>query len=418
MGSSLALGLTEILSSGRGLWHGSVIRIQGYIEYALFPAPPLLSTDTARETDLSIISRYLIRQFIISMGAVSGILLLVFMSGRFLKYLGNAAEGEISADVLLTIMAYRFPGFLELILPLGLFIGILLAYGRMYLESEMTVLYACGVSDRQLLAKTLLGSLPVMLVVGAMSLYVAPWGMKQVERILADQAKATEFEMLAPGRFQELLSGSRVTYTEGLSDDKRKLEGVFIAEFGRNEPGLSIITAKSGSQLIDEKTGSRFLILEEGVRYDGKPGALDYQITEFGAYGLKIRSGSSGKVDLEDGVSTAQLWASEKPEDRAMLHWRFSLPLIVPIVTLLAVRLSRVNPRQGRFFHLLPAMLVYITYLGLLIVARDALANQKVPEWLGMLWVHALFLALGLWLQFGPSWLHRRRLAREDNANA
>jgi len=367
---------------------------------------------------LSIIFRYLIRQVMISMVAVSGILLLVFMSGRFLKYLGNASEGEISADVLLPIMAYRFPGFLELILPLGLFIGILLAYGRMYLESEMTVLSACGVSDRQLLGKTLIGSFPVMVLVGAMSLYVSPWGMKQVEHILADQAKATEFEMLVPGRFQELLSGGRVTYTEGLSDDKRRLEGVFIAEYGSDGEGLSIITAEAGSQLIDKATGSRFLILEDGARFDGAPGALDYKVTEFGAYGLKIQSGTARDVELEDGVSTATLWASDKPEDRATLHWRLSLPLIVPIVTLLAVRLSRVNPRQGRFFHLLPAMLVYITYLGLLIVARDALADGKVPEWLGMLWVHGLFLALGLWLQFGPAWLHRRRLMREGSGDA
>jgi lipopolysaccharide export system permease protein len=221
-----------------------------------------------------------------------------------------------------------------------------------------------------------------MLVVGAMSLYVSPWGMKQVETILAEQSRATEFEMLAPGRFQNLLSGGRVTYTESLSDDKRRLQGVFIAEYGDQEEGLSIITAESGSQLIDEETGSRFLILENGARIDGTPGRLD-------------------------------LWASEDPRDRALLHWRLSLPLIVPIVTLLAVRLSRVNPRQGRFFHLLPAMLVYITYLGLLIVGRDALADGKVPEWLGMLWVHALFLALGLWLQFGPAWLRRRRLIRE-----
>lgn len=367
---------------------------------------------------MSIIFRYLIRQVMISMVAVSGILLLVFMSGRFLKYLASAAEGKLSADVLALIMMYRFPGFLELILPLGLFIGILLAYGRMYLESEMTVLSACGISDQQLLTKTLLGSLPVMVTVGAMSLYVSPWGMKQVEYIFAEQAKATEFEMLAPGRFQNLLSGGRVTYTEDLSDDKRRLKGVFIAEYGRNGEGLSIITAEAGSQLIDQETGSRFLILEQGARFDGSPGTLDYKVTEFGAYGLKIQSGTARDVQLEDGVSTARLWESDDPEDRAMLHWRLSLPLIVPIVTLLAVRLSRVNPRQGRFFHLLPAMLVYITYLGLLIVARDALADGKVPEWVGMLWVHALFLLFGLWLQFGPPWLHRRRLMREGASHA
>lgn len=367
---------------------------------------------------MTIIFRYLIRQVMISMVAVSGILLMVFMSGRFLKYLGSAAEGEIAAEVLFSIMAFRFPGFLELILPLGLFIGILLAYGRMYLESEMTVLFACGVSDRQLLVKTLLGSLPVMLIVGAMSLYISPWGMKQVEQIFNEQRKATEFEMLAPGRFQDFSAGNRVTYTEGLSDDKRQLRGVFIAEYGKDGEGVTIFTAESGSQLIDQETGSRFLILEGGGRFDGQPGRLDYNVTGFEAYGLKIESGQARAKELEEGLSTLALMASDNPEDRALLHWRFSLPLIVPIVTLLAVRLSRVNPRQGRFFHLLPAMLVYITYLGLLIVARDALADEKVPEWIGMLWVHALFLAFGLWLQFGPAWLHRRRALKEARAHA
>src|SRR5690554_1890877 len=143
----------------------TVIRLQGYIEYPQISLSTISCFGTARETHLNIVFRYLIRQIMVSMVAVSGILLLVFMSGRFIKYLGNAAEGEIPAGVLFSIMAYRFPGFLELILPLGLFIGILLAYGRMYLESEMTVLFACGVSDRELLQKTLIGAIPVMLVV-------------------------------------------------------------------------------------------------------------------------------------------------------------------------------------------------------------------------------------------------------------
>lgn len=350
--------------------------------------------------------------------AVSSILLLVFMSGRFIKYLAEAAAGKLSGDVLFQIMAYRFPGFLELILPLGFFIGILLAYGRMYLESEMTVLFACGVSDRQVLGKTLVGSVLVMAVVGVMSLYVSPWGMEQVEAIFNEQRKATEFEMLAPGRFQDLATGNRVTYTEGLSSDKRELRGVFIAEFAKGEDGLTVITAEKGSQLIDQETGSRFLILENGARFAGVPGELAYQVTDFDAYGLKVEGAGGRDRELEEAVTTLELINSDNPKDRALLHWRFSLPLIVPIVTLLAVRLSRVNPRQGRFFHLLPAMLVYITYLGLLIVARNALADGKVPEWIGMLWVHAIFLALGLWLQFGPAWLYRRRLTREARAHA
>lgn len=367
---------------------------------------------------MSIIFRYLTRQILITMLAVSGVLLLVFMSGRFIKYLADAAAGELSGDVLFAIMAYRFPGFLELILPLGFFIGILLAYGRMYLESEMTVLFACGVSDRQVLGHTLIGALLVMMVVGAMSLWVTPWGMKHVDRIFNEQSQVTEFEMLAPGRFQNLSSGDRVTYTEALSDDKRKLQGVFIAEYSEADQQLSLVVAEEGSQFVDDETGSRFLVLERGTRFQGLPGELDYSITEFEAYGLKVaEQAARGSID-EEGMSTAALIQSQDPELRALLHWRFSLPLIVPIVTLLAVRLSRVNPRQGRFFHLLPAMMIYILYLGLLIAARDMLASGRVPEWIGMAWVHLLFLALGLWLQFGPAWLRRRRLERQGGDRA
>ncbi|ROT98354.1 LPS export ABC transporter permease LptF [Marinobacter sp. R17] len=366
-----------------------------------------------------IIFRYLTRQVLVSMLAVTGVLLLVFMSGRFIKYLADAAAGKIAGDVLFTIMAYRFPGFLELILPLGLFIGILLAYGRMYLESEMTVLFACGVSDRQVLAQTMVASLVVMIVVGSMSLYLSPWGMQKVQDIINQQKKATEFELLSPGRFQSLSSGDRVTYVEGLSDDKQKLLGVFIAEFKKDGSGLSMTTADAGSQFVDPDTGSRFLVLEDGQRYEGRPGDLDYKVTHFDAYGLKIQGPDSvSERTDEDAIPTLSLMRSDDPEMRALFHWRLSLPLIVPVVTLLAVRLSRVNPRQGRFFHLLPAMMIYITYLGLLIVARDALAKQQVPEWLGLTWVHVLFLAVGLWLQFGTAWVRKRRLVKEGRTHA
>ena len=363
---------------------------------------------------MSIVFRYLTRQVLVSMLAVTGVLLMIFMSGRFIQYLGDAVEGKIAADVLFQIMGYRFPGFLELILPLGLFIGILLAYGRMYLDSEMTVLFACGFSDRQLLGRTMVASVAVMLVVGAMSLYITPWGMRQVDNILEEQRKATGFEMLSPGRFQELSSGKQVVYTEDLSDDRQQLQGVFIAELPEDGKSVTVTTAEVGSQFVDDKTGSRFLVLEDGQRFRGIPGQLDYDVMEFSAYGTKVaEKEASPQGQDEEAIPTAELMRSDNAELRALLHWRFSLPLIVPIVTLLAVPLSRVNPRQGRFFHLLPAMLIYISYLGLLIVARNSLANERVPEWLGLIWVHVLFLFIGLWLQFGSEWLRKKRLEKQ-----
>ncbi len=333
--------------------------------------------------------------------AVSTILMLIFLSGRFVRYLSEAAAGRISADALFLLISYRFPGFLELILPLGLFIGILLAYGRMYLESEMTVLHACGASPHKLLFLTVLSSLLVSLVVGAMSLYFSPWGMRQEEKLLADQSKLTEFDLLTPGRFQALKSGERVTYTESISGNKKILEHVFISEKSPNGQKLIVLSAASGTLKLDEKTGSRFLLLHNGKRFDGIAGQANYKVVSFETYGLKLEpqkpDDRGRKIEY---LRTQELLDSNEPEARAMLQWRISLPLLVPIVVLLAVPLSRVNPRQGRFFQLLPAMMIYITYLGLLIVSRKAISKAQLPEWIGVWWVHILFLCIGLCLQF------------------
>ena len=353
----------------------------------------------------------------VSMLAVTFVLLLVFMSGRFIKYLAKAASGGISPDVLFAIMGYRLPGFLELILPLGFFIGILLAYGRMYLESEMTVLHACGYSNRHLLAVTLGYSCVVAVFVGSMSLFLSPLGMQKVGNLLFEQSKMTEFEMLFPGKFQSFKSGASVTYTESLSDDKKTMFNVFISEKSKKNETLNLIYAASGTQRIDELSGERFLELHNGTRYEGHPGQLDYQVIEFESYGVRIEEKNEEQRSVkEEAISTVELWRASDLESKALLQWRISLPLLVPIVTLLAVSVSRVNPRQGRFFHLFPAMMMYVAYLGLLIVARKNLGKGNLPEWLGLWGVHLLFFSISIVLLTKDKWLvsiRRKRALQE-----
>ncbi|MGM0433525.1 MAG: LPS export ABC transporter permease LptF [Pseudomonadota bacterium] len=354
-----------------------------------------------------IIFRYLGRQVLTTMTAVALVLLLIFMSGRFLQYLASAAEGEYAANVIFIVMGYRLPEFLELILPLSFFLGILLTYGRMYQESEMTVLTACGVSERQILFLTLGPGLLVACLVGAMSLWLTPAGIQQVDRIFAEQAQRTGFEMLAPGRFQEMGSNERVTYTRAMSDDKQTLEGVFMAEGGK-DGRFTLMKAAEGTQIVEED-GERFLVLHEGVRFEGRPGGAEFDAMTFEDYGLRIESPSGvSSGGSRESQPTRELMASDAPADQAMVHWRLSLPLLVLVITVLAIPLSRVNPRQGRFFHLLPGILVFISYLGILILGRDAIASGQVPARAGLWAVHGGYLALGVVMLGWPALRLRR----------
>ncbi|MFC6693416.1 LPS export ABC transporter permease LptF [Pseudomonas lini] len=350
-----------------------------------------------------IVFRYLSREVLLTLSAVSAVLLVIIMSGRFIKYLAQAASGQLDPGSLFLIMGFRLPGFLQLILPLGLFLGILLAYGRLYLDSEMTVLSATGMSQQRLFRITLFPATLVALMVAWLSLSLAPQGANQFQLLLNKQDALTEFDTLEPGRFQALRDGTRVTYTEQLSDDRINLSGVFISQninSDKKDRGISVLVAEKGRQEI-RPDGNRYLILDNGYRYDGNPGQADYRAIKYEEYGVLLpKPDVSDEVTDRDAMTTRSLLGSDDIRSRTELQWRLSLPLLVFIVTLMAVPLSRVNPRQGRFLKLLPAILLYMAYLTILIAARGALEKGKIAPALGLWWVHAIFLAIGLGLLY------------------
>lgn len=365
-----------------------------------------------------IVLRYLTREVLVTLTAISAVLLVIIMSGRFIRYLAQAAQGALDPSVLLWIMWYRLPGFLYLILPLGLFLGILLAYGRMYLDSEMTVLTSSGISIRKIFAYTLLPTTIIAFVVAWLCLSLSPAGIVKVEKILNTQDSMTEFDTLIPGRFQSIKHGSRVTYTESVSEDKKQLNHIFISQTSTNSKGdrnTSLLSAKTGHIEL-QKDGSRYLILNDGYRYDGNPGQAQYRVTQYSTYGILLPKPEIN-VDVEDvdALPTNQLFNSNNLQDKVELQWRLSIPLLVFIVALLAVPLAKVNPRQGRFFKLIPAIFLYMLYLGLLIAVRGQVDKQRLP--IISFWaIHGVFFIIGLILLYWDSiqarFLHRSRGVR------
>lgn len=364
-----------------------------------------------------IIFRYLAKEIIFTLLAVCGVLLLIFMSGTFVRYLGDAAAGDISPSALIAIMGYRMPGFLELILPLGTFIGVMLAYGRLYVESEMVVLSACGLSQRRLLAYTLIAASPVILAVSVLGLYVSPKGVAAVEEIVAAQKARGEFDLLQPGQFQPMNKGQGTFYTAAISSDKQNLTGVFIADINPKtlltQSEASVIRSDSGQQWYNEEFQRRYFVLGEGKRYAGIAGEADFQELNFESFGQLMQENIGQyrvKYRVEAEPTLALLGATE-PIRIAGLQWRISLPVLVIVVCLLAVPLSRTNPRQGRYLGMIPAILLYIIYLVALNAARDQVKLGKLDPLLGLWIVHLVFFCIALLLF---NWANLRRWIRHS----
>lgn len=347
--------------------------------------------------------------------AVSVVLLAIIITGRFVKYLAEAATGKLAAEILLPVMLYRLPGFLELLLPLGLFIGILMAYGRLYVESEMVILSACGIGPGKLARLTLMPAILIAAAVAVLALEVTPRGAERSEAILNDPGALQGLQFLAAGRFQQRGSDGSVTYASSIDADTGVLQGVFAfrpeaAEDAAAAPNGSVLLATRGKVLREGASGLRYLELEDGQRFLGAPGRADFAAATFSVFAERLPDEPVAiKAQPVDARSTATLWGSRNPEDLAALHWRFSIIAMVPVIALLALALSRTNHRRGRYLSLAPALLLHLSYLFLLASTRSRVAEEgaDVIEFWGL---HAGFLLLALMLLFGPNLL--RRLGR------
>lgn len=361
-----------------------------------------------------IIYNYLARQLFVSTAGVAFVLSLILVSGRFIKYMAEAASGRILGDVLFAIMAYRLPGFLELILPLSLFLGVLLAYGQLYMSNEITVLTACGIGERDILRYTIFPAVCLALVVAFLSLYLAPLGSHRAEQILTEQKSRSEFETLTPGRFHS--GGKIVVYARSLSQDKTRMENLFIYQSqkskevkGKHVESQLILTAQSGVRRMDATTGEQYLELMNGVRYEGSPGRLDYRTMAFETYRQKLEK-STEPVDIRKlkSLTTLSLWGVHRAQEQAELQWRLSMPILVLVVAIMAIPLSKVNPRQGRFLKLIPSIMLYLLYVLLLIMSQKWLEAGKIGVWVGLWWVHGVFfifaLGLLLWGRYQFQW--------------
>lgn len=336
------------------------------------------------------------------MSAVTLVLLVVALTSRFIQYLGDAVAGQLASDILLLLMLYRLPDFLLVILPLALFLGIILAYGRLYADNEMVILMGSGYSQRRLVATTLAAVSVVVIAMAILSLLLAPWGIRNTEQIKLNQQELTEIDLIVAGQFQRFSDGNRVTYSERIEagdDSGRQLENVFVAlnrAGGSDATAPRIILAESARPEVDATSGARYMRLQNVLQYDGEPGSAEFTVGQFDVQGILLPEPTEFSAALEEStLPTLSLMGSSDPALRAELQWRLSTILLIPVITFIAVPMSRVNPRQGRYSKLIPAALLYASYFVALQFCRDLIAAGDLSPVPGLWWIHALFIGFG-----------------------
>ncbi|WP_292482450.1 LPS export ABC transporter permease LptF [Methylophaga sp.] len=361
----------------------------------------------------SLIDRYMLREFLISLIAVIGVLWLIYVATRFARYLAQAAVGNLPAEVIFNLLWLNSFGAISILLPIGTFLAVLLSLSRMSSDNELTVIAACGIDGNRILRNVVVFSGAMAIITGVLALLIVPdvlSGRYEIEQKAKIAANTTG---LVAGSFKESQDGDWTFYSQQLSEDKTHMENIFI-EIHRDEKPL-IFRAERGRFDIESETGDKYLVLEDGYRYEGNAGDLDFRIAEYATHSMLIERGESVQVrEKHKSLPTSVLWERGEPQDLAEIQWRVSSAVMTVILSVIAITLAHTGPRQGRYAGFFPAVLVYVIYSNLLGVTRAWVEKGDLAPWIGAIWVHLLMIGIMLMLQnrlkLKQFWQQRKRL--------
>ena len=323
---------------------------------------------------------------------VFAILLGIVVISQLIRFLGEAVSGKLAVDGVLALLGFSALNYLPVLLSMSLFISILLTLSRCYRDSEMVVWFSAGIGLTRWIRPVALFAVPVVTVIALLSLVLSPWAMKRADNFKAQLESRDELATLTPGVFRESGQSDRVYFVETVDVGNGRIGNIFVRSVQNSQMGTMV--AREGLQQT-MPNGDRFLVLLNGTRYEGTPGERDYRIVEFERYAMRIDSAASKQLlPNVRTLSTLELWRNPTRWNLSELEWRLGLPISAAVLSLLAISLSYVNPRAGRSFNLVLAMVLYMLYSNMISVTNAWVGQGKLSPGIGLWGIHALMLLI------------------------
>ena len=335
-----------------------------------------------------IINQYLFKQTAITWLAVTIILLIILVANKFADILGDASVGLLSPDFIMQLMLYSSIDYLIVLIPLSTFLSILLVFGRLYTDSEITAIAASGIGPISLYKPLAFPTVAIAILLAFISSYVSPEARKNIENTKLDSMTTIGIEFLEPGRFVNLKNGS-VLYSEDLIDGNR-LINVFLQQ---EKKGRVNVVVAEYAEIENIGENSNLLIFYNGQRYEGKPGDQDFRILEFSEHQLPLNNSVKKVERIDLNLKNIEyLYEQGTLQANAEIQWRFSPSIALIILVLLSIPLSKVSPRQGQYGGIIFGILIYMIYVNLLGAAKIWFEQGDTPEIIGLWWVHLIWL--------------------------
>jgi len=343
-----------------------------------------------------IFRRSLVRELTATAVGLFLVLLAILFTNLVLRLLARAAGGSVAPDGILALLGFNALFYFNILLSVALFLTVLLTLSRWYRDSEMIVWFTSGQSLTACLRPILLFAAPFLVAILVLSLFLSPWAEQRKIEFERQLEARDDISFVTPGLFREFSRANLVVFVESINPITNTVQNVFLHSV---EDKQDATTVAARGKLEDMPNGDRFIVLENGRRYQGTPGAADYRVVEFERLGRRIEPNEVRALPTSTkAIPTAALVAADGRVEKAELFWRLSVPISAFVLTLLAVPLAYVNPRVGRSFNLVAATFLYMLYSNCLNIVQSMIAQGRLDFWAGLVLPHAIALIVAVLL--------------------
>ena len=355
-----------------------------------------------------IIDRYIMREIVQPTVVVCGILVFIFGCYMATRFLADALVGQLSGTTVLILILLRIAIALEVLLPTTLYLSVVVALGRLYKDSEMIALSACGVSMGRILRPVFITAVVIAAVVASLSLFIRPWAYDKYYLLKTHAEANFDLTRMNDGTFYEIENGMRVIYAEKVDQQQNEAKRVFIRT--ERDDAMQVIYARRANQTMDLATGKQILVFTDGYVYEFSRTEEDGRIMQFEQSAMPLEPSENLQLKYRvKSASTGSLARSDDNKEIAEFQWRLSTPLATVLLAILGVPLSRSSPRRGKYAKVTTAVVIFAIYYNLSALTKKWVEKGILETFPGIWWIHLLLVCLMLILFWQPSMGFLRR---------
>lgn len=359
---------------------------------------------------LSSTDRYIARLIAVPLFSTLVISAMLLVLEKMLRLFDFVASEGGPVSVVWRMLVNLIPEYLSLGIPIGLMLGILFAFRRMAMSSELDAFRAVGLGYGRLLRTPYLYAITLALINLAIVGFIQPYARYAYEGLRFELRSGALGASIKVGEFTSL--GKRMTMRiEQSENEGRDLSGIFVMARSKDEKSLAV-TAENGTFMATDDPDTIILRLKNGVLVHNAPNYKTPRILSFTAHDLPIdlpkieafrsRGGKDRERTIPELVQIGGNTANPlmlRNESRANFHFRLVEVAMMLLLPLLAVALAVPPKRSSSALGVFLSIVMVVTYHKINEYAESMGALGRIDPFFA-LWVPFLMFAALIWWMY------------------